>query len=178
MQIDKTRLIALVKQAMEGQEFAFKELFTQFGNGLFNVCIRMTGDRMAAEDIVQESFLKAFASLQQLKDKASFGSWLRRIAINLCLQEIKSKKELFWPFDEVIEPGSPDDWVSDIDLPSLHHAIKNLPDGCRQIFLLYTSESYTHKEIAVMLGISESTSKSQYQRAKTLLKKELKRNDG
>lgn len=163
---------------MEGHEFAFKELYTQFGNGLFNVCIRMTGNRMSAEDIVQESFLKAFASLQQLKDKASFGSWLRRIAINLCLQEIKSKKALAWPVDEVIEPGSPDDWISEIDFPSLHHAIKNLPDGCRQIFLLYTSESYTHKEIARILGISESTSKSQYQRAKTLLKRELKRNDG
>lgn len=163
---------------MEGQELAFKKLYTQFGNGLFNVCIRMTGDRMSAEDIVQESFLKAFGSLHQLKDKASFGGWLRRIAINLCLEEIKSRKAFVWSIDEMIEPGPSDDWVSEIDFPSLHYAIKKLPDGCRQIFLLYTSESYSHKEIAAILGISESTSKSQYQRAKTLLKRELKRNDG
>ena len=164
--------------AMEGQATAFKELYNQFANTLFNVCIRLLADRMAAEDIVQESFLKAFGSLDQLKEKGSFGGWLRKIAINLCLQEIRSRKIPTLPIGEWFDTNDLDESINDADFPSVHQAIKNLPNGCREVFLLYTSESLTHKEVAKMLGISESTSKSQYQRAKALLVKELKRING
>jgi RNA polymerase sigma-70 factor (ECF subfamily) len=139
----------------------------------------MIGDRQEAEDIIQESFLKAFEGLHRLKDTERFGGWLRQIIINTCIDRIKKKidfSQLSAGFDLIDEDNS--DRFSEVDFTALHYAIKRLPDGCRQIFLLYVSEDYSHKQIASLLKISESTSKSQYARAKKLLKEQLSKGNG
>lgn len=138
----------------------------------------MTGDKQEAADIIQESFINAFQNLHQLKDKKMFGAWLRKIVVNACLRQLKNK---FDPdkLPEEYEAREEDaDWISEYDHSAIHQAIKKLPEGCRQVFLLYVTEDYQHKKIASLLGISESTSKSQYARAKKLLKEQLIKNNG
>lgn len=176
MRTETKTIVELICSAIEGKNFAFKELYDAFVNPMFNIALRMTGQREEAEDIVQESFQKAFGNLKSLKDKKMFGAWLRKIVVNASILRTKNKilyQDLTLHSDQSKEN---DDWFTEIDFERLHYAIKELPEGCRQIFVLYVSEDYSHKEIAALLSISESTSKSQYQRAKTLLKKQLRPN--
>lgn len=172
--IDNEMVVVLIQQAIEGKQYAFKELYDLFSNPMFNICIRMTGSRDEAEDIVQDSFIKAFQKLSELKDKRRFGAWLRKIVVNNCLKHASNKIDFKTLSDENHAPAEPTtDWIEDFSHAALHNAIKALPDGCRQIFLLYVVENYSHKDIGSMLSISESTSKSQYARAKKLLKQKL-----
>lgn len=141
---------------------------------MYNICTRMMGNLADAEDVLQEAFISAFNNLHQLKDYSTFGGWLKRIVINECLKQ--TKKTVVWSSfeDNNLDLIDEDDgnWES-VSLQTIHTEIKNLPNGCRQIFTLYAIEDYSHKQIASALNISESTSKSQYHRAKTILKQKL-----
>ena len=142
---------------------------------MFNICIRMTGNQAEAEDLLQEAFLLAFKKIQQLKNPEQFGGWLRRIVVNECIRHSrKALKTTEWQeqYSESIADEETD-WWTGIDLEMVHQEIKNLPAGCRQVFVLYVLEEYTHKEVAVSMGISEGTSKSQYQRARKILKQRI-----
>jgi len=168
-------LTDLVKKARKGNADAQGSLYHQFSKAMFNICIRMAGNRSDAEDILQEAFIIAFKSLHQLKDEVLFGGWLRRIVINECIKY--SKKSFYWQdWDEADYEHRTDDaveWWQEIDMAIIHQQIKALPDGCRQVFNLYVLEDYSHKQIAENLGISEGTSKSQYSRAKQLLRERI-----
>jgi RNA polymerase sigma factor (sigma-70 family) len=169
-----------VRKAIEGDQLALKEIYRSYSDPMFNICMRMTGNREDAEDIVQESFINAFNKLRTLKDPNVFGGWLRQIVINNCLAHAKNKRSfeaLSFDADAKDEPED-DSWLTGISFRKIHEAIKKLPEGCRQIFLLYAMEDFKHKEIAQKLNISESTSKSQYLRAKTLLADHLKKING
>jgi RNA polymerase sigma factor (sigma-70 family) len=142
---------------------------------MFNICMRMCRSREDAEDLLQESFVLAFRNLRQLKEPANFGGWLKRIVINECIRY--TKKTIRWleledshyqiPYDEE------DRWFSDIPASRINEEIKKLPDACRAVFNLYAVEDLSHRDIAAALGISESTSKSQYHRARHLLKERI-----
>ena len=142
---------------------------------MFHHAIRITGNKGDAEDVLHDSFIYAFDHLHQVSNTAAFGGWLRKIvvanAIRFC------KKEFRWnSLDEDHNRSIPADeepWWLDISMEAAQEAIKSLPHGCRQVFVLYVFEDFAHKEIAGSLGISESTSKSQYQRARQLLKEQL-----
>lgn len=135
----------------------------------------MTGNRTDAEDILQESFIIAFRSLHQLKEEVQFGGWLKRIVVNECIRH--SKKSFYWSEweDERNNQLVADEteWWKTVDFSIIHREIKGLPDGCRQVFNLYVVEDFSHRDIAEKLGISESTSKSQYHRARQLLKERI-----
>ena len=141
---------------------------------MYHHCIRITGNAADAEDVLQDSFLYAFDHLHQVVNAAAFGGWLRRIvvanALRLCKKTIRWT-ELKEYYDQSTEDDDP--WWLNITMEAAHEAIKHLPEGCRQVFVLYVFEDYAHKDIAISLGISESTSKSQYQRARKLLKERL-----
>ncbi len=137
----------------------------------------MMADRQESEDIVQESFFLAFQKLNQLHDKEAFGGWLRKIVINTCLQRLQKRINFQQLTDNYDDGGATAGGDEQPDPKILNQAIKNLPEGCRQIFLLYVSENFSHAEISAKLNISESTSKSQYARAKKLLKAQLLRNE-
>lgn len=166
---------AIVQKAVHGDVDAQAMLYRQYAKAMFNICIRMAGNRRDAEDILQEAFIKAFGRLQQLKDVALFGGWLKKIVINECIGY--SKRSFYW--DDWNDAGNEladentGSWWSSVSMQMLHNSIKKLPGGCRQIFVLYAMEEYSHREIAAELGISESTSKSQYHRAKQLLKEKI-----
>ena len=137
----------------------------------------MTGSRADAEDLLQDSFIRAFNNLGQLREPHLFEPWLRRIVVNECIQfarKFLSKKYLE---DQVTDIADVDDahWLQEIGFEQIHEEIKNLPDGCREIFNLYVLEDHTHQMIAEGLNISVSTSKSQYHRARQLLKERLRK---
>lgn len=166
---------AVIKKAVTGDGDARAWLYRQYSKAMFNICIRMTGQQSDAEDILQEAFISSFKNLGQLKDPDSFGGWLRRIVVNECIRHTKNnfyRNE--WTNDHVENlTEAPEDWWNTISLDSLHREIKLLPEGCRQVFVLYAMEDYAHRDIASDLGISESTSKSQYHRARQLLRQRI-----
>ena len=174
MKIHTQALTALVKKAVDDDQTALKLLYTHYVDAMFNISIRMTGNREDAEDIVQESFIKAFKNLKQLREGKMFGGWLRQIVINNCLQ-LSKKKIAFSDLPLVYEMADEEDedWFEFLSFEKIHQSIKGLPEGCRQIFLLHAGEDYSHREIARLLNISESTSKSQYLRAKKILRQQL-----
>ena len=130
-----------------------------------------------AEDTFQEAFVSAFKSLHQFKGKASFGSWLKRIMINRCINALKARKQNLWLSIDGADldiPQEEEEEVEPFDPVILSKAVESLPDGCRVIFSLHFFEGYTHSEIAEILSVSVSTSKSQLNRAKNLIKPQLK----
>jgi RNA polymerase sigma-70 factor (ECF subfamily) len=166
---------AVVRKACKGDADAQAWLYQQYSRSMFNICTRMTGNRSDAEDILQESFIIAFRSLHQLKEEVQFGGWLKRIVVNECIRH--SKKSFYWSEweDERNNQLVADEteWWKTVDFSIIHREIKGLPDGCRQVFNLYVVEDFSHRDIAEKLGISESTSKSQYHRARQLLKERI-----
>jgi RNA polymerase sigma factor (sigma-70 family) len=166
-----------VRKASQGDNSALGELYAQFSQKMFSICVRMTGSRADAEDLLQDSFIRAFNNLGQLREPHLFEPWLRRIVVNECIQfarKVLSKKHLE---DQVTDIPDVDDahWLQEISFEQIHEEIKNLPDGCREIFNLYVLEDHTHQMIAEGLNISVSTSKSQYHRARHLLKERLRK---
>ncbi len=163
-----------MQKAQEGDVQAMSQLYQQFSKAMFNICLRMTANATNAEDLLQESFIKAFKNLHQLKNENQFAGWLKRIVINECIRF--SKKNIQWnEWNDIQYDFSEDEteWWKDISLQTINNAIKTLPDGCRQIFNLFVLEDFSHSDIAQQLNISESTSKSQYHRARKLLKEKI-----
>jgi RNA polymerase sigma-70 factor (ECF subfamily) len=143
---------------------------------MYNIAIRLVNNKMDAEDILQDSFTKAFTRLGDLEDPAAFPGWLKRIVINRSISFQRKKKGVFESLDDersdFREEG--EEMENEPDPAIVHQAIRKLPDGGRTILVLHALEGYKHREIADLLDISESTSKTQYSRALSLLRKELK----
>lgn len=150
-------------------------LFKSYTRGMYNICLRMTGNKQDAEDVLQDAFFQAYVNINKLRSIDSFGSWIKKIVINQCLKFLRSRV-LFIDIDSVNQEFEdlPEDDIQEYPMEQINKFIRELPDGCRIVFNLYLLENYSHKEIGEMLNISESTSKSQYQRARQLLQKKLK----
>jgi len=142
---------------------------------MYNICLRITGNKQDAEDVLQDAFFQAYVNINKLRSIDSFGSWIKKIVINQCLKFLRSRV-LFIDIDSVNQEFEdlPEDDIQEYPMEQINKFIRELPDGCRIVFNLYLLENYSHKEIGEMLNISESTSKSQYQRARQLLQKKLK----
>ncbi len=127
-----------------------------------------------AEDVLQESFISAFRNLHKYEEKSSFGAWLKRIVVNKCITLLNKQKQLdFVALNGIPSEAEEEPEEGSISPEMVHHAIKALPTGCRTIFTLYSLEGYSHQEIASILNVSVSTSKSQHNRAKKLLRVSL-----
>ncbi|MDB5210216.1 MAG: polymerase ECF-type sigma factor [Sediminibacterium sp.] len=164
----------LIAEARSGSQMAMALIYKLYSQQMFGICMRMLGRKDDAEDVLQEAFIIAFTKLGQLNDDRTFGGWLRKIVINNSIQY--SKQKFHW--EEISHDEEPDnsieeEWLSHIRLETVYEAIKSLPNGYRQVFNLFAVEGLSHKEIAEMLGITESTSKSQYHKAKKQLKEQL-----
>lgn len=165
----------LIKRFLNGDELAAQQLYHQYARATYNSLLRLNLDPALAQDLLQESFIKAFQDLSKLKEPAAFGAWLKRIALNLGLQEIR--KQIKWESLDEGRPLSSEDepnWP-EIEFEHLHKAIAELPLGCRTVFQLYYLEDYSHQEIAREMQISSSTSKSQLHYAKQQLREKLQR---
>lgn len=167
----------ILERCKNGEAKAQFMLYKQYSKAMYNIAIRFLNNKMDAEDILQESFLTAFEKLTELTNDNAFGSWLKRIVINNCITHLRHNKFEFEDIDDHASLEYTDDGDAELNIdPALvHTAIKELPAGGRTILVLHALEGYKHREIAEMLGVTESTSKTQYKRALDLLFINLKK---
>jgi len=144
---------------------------------MYNVCYRMLGSEAEAEDVLQESFIDVFRKLDTFREESSLGAWIKRIVINHCLNDFKKRKLKFEEMTDKMMDVPEEEYISEEDIvyevKRVKGAIMKLPDGYRQVLTLYLLEGYDHSEIADILGIQETGSKSQYSRARAKLREIL-----
>ena len=151
------------------------KVYQLFSGKLFALCLKYSKNYEDAEDTLQDSFLTIFEKINQYKNKGSFEGWMKRITINTALQKYREKSHLRIIKEEDIESGEITTSVDneDMSLDFLLSCVQQLPDRYRLVFNLYALDSFSHKEIAEMLKISEGTSKSNLSRARVLLKQKV-----
>lgn len=166
----------LIEKCLEGDIKAQFQLYKQYSKAMYNIANRFLNNKMDAEDILQESFVTAFQRLDELQNKDAFASWLKRIVINKCISLQRKRKIQFEEIDEQRhgEAEDPEEGMPQVDPALVHQAIKELPAKGRMVLVLRALEGYSHKEIAETMGVTVSTSKTQYSRALTLLNGKLK----
>ncbi|MCC6725682.1 MAG: RNA polymerase sigma factor [Saprospiraceae bacterium] len=163
----------LVRLCLAGQEAAQRTLYGRYVGAMFHTVLRLVGNRQDAEDLTQEVFVKVFQRLDSYRGESTLGAWIKRIAVNSSLNHLRTANRLRMVAFEGQQP-EPEEAVDEAawahDIRRIHESIKTLPDGCRTVFCLHLLEGYRHQDVAQMLGITESTSKTQYMRARRLLK--------
>lgn len=167
----------LIEACKNNDPRAQKLLYETFARKMMSVCLRYADSREMAEDFLQEGFIKVFSSIQSYNYEGSFEGWIRRIFVNTALEALR-KNDLLRNGVELdsLEPQQEVDYsaVDRISADELMELIAQLPTGFRTVFNMFAVEGYSHKEIAQALHITESTSRSQYTRAKRLLQKWIK----
>jgi RNA polymerase sigma factor (sigma-70 family) len=144
---------------------------------MYNVAVRIVNHVGEAEDVLQDAFLDAFQKIHDFRQTSTFGAWLKQIVVNRALNQLRNRKAQLVDIEEIndIEDEvSYDEDAINYDVQRVHHAIQQLPDGFRTVLCLYLLEGYDHEEIAEVMGIAESTSRTQYIRAKKRLLEILK----
>ena len=143
---------------------------------MYNVSYRMMNNREEAEDMLQEAFTQAFMKLDSYRYESSFGSWLKRIVVNTCINAINKRKVDLTYCEEIYSDDVSEEEEAEpvYTVQIVTRAIEQLPEGSRMVLSLYLLEGYDHGEIAQIMGITESTSKSQYMRAKRKVAELLK----
>jgi RNA polymerase sigma factor (sigma-70 family) len=166
----------LILQCKAGDREAHYKIYRLYSRAMYNVSFRITGREEDAEDALQESFISAFRSLESYRGDASFGAWLKRIVVNKSINILKKRRHELLPVDEDFDIPEPEDnsgYRESLTIEKVKAAINELPDGYRTVLSLYLLEGYDHQEIGEILKVSESTSKSQLNRAKNKLKELL-----
>ena len=167
---------AIIYGCLRKDPLSQRELYNRFSPKMLSVCYRFAPNKEDAEDMLQEGFIKVFTQLQSFAGKGAFEGWIRRIIVHTCINFLKKHKK----FNESINLEFAEDLTSkDESIASamqgrqVIECIRSMPMGYRTVLNLYTLEGYSHKEIGDLLGVGESTSRSQYTRAKALLEKVL-----
>lgn len=162
----------LIKNCLKGKAAAQKQLYEEFAPAMLGVCYRYTKSLHDAEDVLQEGFVKVFRFLNQYNRDGELGAWIRKIIVNTALNYLKKSQKYQYDllFDKTeLHVITGDDPEVILQAKELADLIRQLPTGYQAIFNLNAIEGYSHVEIGQMLGISESTSRSQYMRARHLL---------
>ena len=163
----------LIEACKRGERKAQFEIYKLYSKAMYNAAYRILNNSTEAEDIIQESFLKAFQKLNHFSGDVSFGAWLKKIVINASLDELRKKKIEFEDIENIkiskIEQEDYNESSKEYEVKKIKDAIMILPDGYRIVLSLYLLEGYDHDEIAEITGISASTSRSQLARAKKRL---------
>jgi RNA polymerase sigma-70 factor (ECF subfamily) len=165
----------LAARARDGDVQSFEALYRRHAGRIYALCVRLAGDPTAAEDCVQESFVRAWQALGEFRGDSAFGTWLHRIAVNTVFASQRTRlRRAAWvkeADDDLLEtvPERQSDTAAEIDL---ERAIAGLPAGAREVFVLFL-EGMSHEEIARLAGISVGTSKAQLHRARALLRRRL-----
>jgi RNA polymerase sigma-70 factor (ECF subfamily) len=168
----------LVARCRAGDMEAFEAIYHQHAARLYSLACRMAGSPEDGEDLLQEIFLQAHRKLGSFKGDAALGTWLYRLALNHCLDYVRSRRARMGKLTESLDAESAREPASPRDTPiariDLDRALERLPDGCREAFVLHDVEGFDHKEIGALLGIAEGTSKSQVFKARLRLRGLLK----
>jgi len=173
-----------IERAKQGDAGAFEALYYLHKRRVYSLCLRMTANTAAAEDLTQEAFLQLFRKIGTFRGESAFSTWLHRMAVNVVLMQLRKKGLPVVSLEETLEseeeaprkePGAEDvNLAGSIDRLRLEHAIGLLPPGYRMIFLLHDIEGYEHNEIAGIVGCSIGNSKSQLHKARMKLRDLLK----
>ncbi|MFT4679808.1 MAG: RNA polymerase sigma factor (sigma-70 family) [Flavobacteriales bacterium] len=159
----------LIAQCEKGDSRAQISFYEQHYKPVFTTCLRIVGNKVEAEDLMQETFITAFAKLSSLGNKAKVTGWLCTIARNKSINYIQRERKTWVDIKDHDSPAIDDDY-KEIDVAYIYKGIKELPEGYRTIMNLYLFEGMNHEQIGTSLGISASTSRSQYARAKQRLR--------
>jgi RNA polymerase sigma factor (sigma-70 family) len=166
----------MVKALQKGDPKAQRYFYDKYAARMLAVCVRYLTDQMEAEDVMIEGFMKVFERIDQFKGEGSFEGWVRRLITNEALMRLRTRRHIEVDIEATeVQYQVNFDWAdSALEVDDLLVFIGKLPTGYRTIFNLYAIEGYSHAEIAEQLGITESTSKSQLHRARSLLQQMLK----
>ena len=169
----------LIERCLQGDSRSCRQLYERYAKAMYNTCLRMLNNVAEAEDVLQESFIEAFKNLERFEYRTSFGGWLKQICINRAINQLKKRKINWVDMEQIAGYESVDEIPIDekeieLQIELVKKAIMNLPDGYRTVLNLYLLEGYDHEEIAEILQVAESTTRSQYMRAKQKLLQLLK----
>ena len=184
----KERINQLIKQALEGDQKAYEMLLKRYENGIYNMIYQMVKNREETRDLVQETFIKAFRSLESYNDTYAFSTWLYKIAFNNCIDSIRKKKLKTFPLDKPIQlkEGQVHQEIHDDTLSPekkyifseskniIQNTIESLPEKYRSVILLRHNEERSYEEISEILNIPIGTVKARIFRAREMLKIKLK----
>lgn len=172
----ETGITELVADAQRGDHVAFEKLYRRHVGSTLALCLRWVGDPTQAEILTQDIFVKVWERIHTFRGTGAFGAWLRRVAVNLIIEDRRSgARRAKW-----LDPGELDESSGAVppepidDAMDLEKAIATLPEGARAAFLLHDVYGYRHSEVAEMVGTAEGTVKAQCHRARTLLRQVLK----
>ena len=169
----------LVKRCLKGKASAQHMLYDRFKGRLFGLCLRYADSEEEALDLLQEGFIKIFRDLHQFRGDGPLEAWMRRVVVNSAISRLRKKKwirEADFDWDQL--PDQVEEAFQErMDAEELILLIQRLPKGFRTVFNLYAVEGYSHQEIAQFLGIAESTSRSQYQRARKTLQEWIRKQE-
>jgi RNA polymerase sigma-70 factor (ECF subfamily) len=164
----------LVARCQAGDVGAFETLYLRHASRIYSLACRMAGSPEDGEDLLQEIFLQAHRKLGSFKGDAAIGTWLYRLAVNHCLDYVRSRQAKMNKLTETLDAEGSFEPVARRESPvarlDLERAIERLPEGCREAFVLHDVEGFDHKEVADLLGIAEGTSKSQVFKARMKLR--------
>jgi RNA polymerase sigma-70 factor, ECF subfamily len=164
----------LVSRCQAGDVGAFETLYRQHAARIYSLACRMAGSPEDGEDLLQEIFLQVYRKLGSFKGDAAIGTWLYRLALNHCLDYVRSRQARMNKLTETLDAESSFEPIARRDTPiarlDLERALERLPDGCREAFVLHDVEGFDHKEVGRLLGIAEGTSKSQVFKARMKLR--------
>lgn len=163
---------AIIAGCLHNEPFAQRELYSRYSPKMLSVCYRFAQSREDAEDMLQEAFIKVFTQIHTFQNKGAFEGWIRRIIVHTCINFLKKYKK----FNENVDllhaqnqPSKEETIASIMQGKQVIESIRLLPVGYKTVLNLYAIEGYSHKEIGEMLDIEESTSRSQFTRAKAML---------
>ena len=158
----------LIAESLKGSNKARFQLYQLYSKAMFNVCYRMMNNREDAEDMLQEAFVQAFQKLESFRHESGFGTWLKTITVHTCINALNRRKVDLNYMDDLHRFETADETEEEAlyTTADVMEAMNQLPEGGRIVFSLYLLEGYDHGEIAQILNITESTSKTQYMRAK------------
>ncbi len=171
------RHLHLVEACRRGERKAQYELYRLYAKAMLNVAVRILNHVGEAEDVLQEAFLDAFTKIHEFKQTSTFGAWLKQIVINRALNQLRQRKAVLLDIEAIeddFEEETYDEEEIQWEIGRVQQALELLPDGFRTVLSLYLFEGYDHEEIADILGVAESTSRTQYIRAKKRLLELLK----
>ncbi len=168
----------LVARCQAGEAEAFETLYHHHAPRIYSLACRMAGSAEDGEDLLQEIFLQAYRKLGGFKGEAALGTWLYRLAVNHCLDYVRSRQAKMNKLTETLDADTSFEPLARRDTPiarlDLERALERLPDGCREAFVLHDVEGLDHREVGDALGIAEGTSKSQVFKARARLRALLK----
>ena len=169
--------LKLIESCIKGDRASQKAIYDRLAPRMLPLCMRYVGDRSLAEDVLQDGFITLFTHMDSYKGNGSFEGWARKIFVTTALMELRKKDALKMSDELDTVRGMKADLPSqgqNIGYKELMKLVMQLPAGFRTVFNMYAVEGYTHKEIGDILGISESTSRTQLSRARICLQNMIK----